>query len=396
MEELGRYYTDNLFSKLLINNIENQNPTNILELGVGEGSLIKAAYERWFDASYYVADIDNNSLAKVQQELPFVKSFHFDSIKEDISTKLKINSGSIDIAVCNPPYLKLKNDLSYAKIFLDAGLEGCTKLKNLTTDIVFLAKNLQILKETGELGIILPDGLITGKEFEVLRQSILQNHSLKAVIQLPENIFKKTEALTHILIIEKRRSTRTSTPLFLANTFGEIVDQIDVAQSSLTERMDYKYHTWSKKLSAVKPNDLSNKFLKDLNPEIKRGNLTHKDLLNAGVSFIHTTNLPHRNSEMQVGKNQFDETKIRYAKAGDILLSRVGCIGKISMVKSGKIPITDCIYRIRIPANYRKIVWASMISLSGKEWFAAHSHGVCAKVISKADLFNFPLQGSNI
>ncbi|EHQ26881.1 hypothetical protein Mucpa_2769 [Mucilaginibacter paludis DSM 18603] len=30
-----------------------------------------------------------------------------------------------------------------------------------------------------------------------------------------------------------------------------------------------------------------------------------------------------------------------------------------------------------------------MISLSGKEYFAAHSHGVCAKVISKADLSNF-------
>jgi type I restriction enzyme M protein len=74
------------------------------------------------------------------------------------------------------------------------------------------------------------------------------------------------------------------------------------------------------------------------------------------MQVFHTTNLPHRNSEMQVEKKHFDKIKIRYAKAGDILLSRVGCIGNISMVKSGKIPITDCIYRIRVPAKYRKIV----------------------------------------
>lgn len=383
MQSLSQYYTSNIFSRLLVNSITGSNPRRILELGVGEGSLLKAAYSRWSDASYYVSDVDNNSLDKLKQELPFIRSFHLDIIKENISEK--ISDELIDIALCNPPYSRVNRPYVHGSLFEDANMKECENLPYLTSDIIFLAKNLQMLKPSGELGIILPDGLITGSDFRYLRLSILKSHNIKAVIQLPERIFKKTEALTYILIIEKGVTSTNNIPLFLADIEGKIVDQIDCDKSLLVERMDFKYHSWKlrNKLESVSVT------LQSIGAEIKRGLCTHSKLKSSDGFFLHTTSIFHNNSQLVIGDNRVENTIC--AKKGDILLSRVGVIGKTAMVSEGSAPISDCLYRIRVKDEYRTQVWNSLTSVGGQEWLMAKSHGVCAQVTSKKDLLDFPI-----
>lgn len=59
------------------------------------------------------------------------------------------------------------------------------------------------LRDGRELGIILPDSVMTNHYYNDLRKDLLFNHNIKCIIQLPDNIFNKTEARTHILIIQK-------------------------------------------------------------------------------------------------------------------------------------------------------------------------------------------------
>lgn len=389
MDPLGRYYTIENFSKLLINQFSNEMPKNIIDLGVGGGSLLRAAIERWIDASYFAADVDEKSILKIRTELPFVNTFHFNTLRDEVSKKLKLKKGNVDIAICNPPFLKIKNQISYDSLFQEANLLDCKRLKRLTSDIIFLAKNLQLLKKCGELGIILPDSLITGKEFILLRQAILKEHDLKAIIELPEKIFTKTEALTHILIIEKDVIGNNKSPLFLANKSGQIINKIEVDKNSLCERMDFKYHLWKKKLKVLK----YPKFLGDLKIEIKRGTYTHKDLKALDKYFIHTTQIKNKKCNQCLNNSILENKKYLLTQKGDILLSRVGrgCIGKVCMISRGKVPISDCVYRIRVPKKYRQQVWNSLISDNGQSWLKANSHGVCAKVISKGDLLKLPL-----
>ncbi|GAB3513951.1 hypothetical protein GCM10027341_56510 [Spirosoma knui] len=385
MQNLGQYYTANIFSQLLVNSISSSNPQCILELGVGEGSLLKAAYSRWSDASYYVSDIDKKSLNKLKEELPFIKSFHLDVLKENIFEKISLDSNEVDIALCNPPYLRVGKLGNYTKLFEDANLKECKNLLYLTSDIIFLAKNLQILKDSGELGIILPDGLITGNDFKNLRFSILKSHNVKAVIQLPEKIFQKTEALTHILIIEKGKTSSSNVPLFLADIEGKIIDQIDSEKDSLIERMDFKYHSW-KQNNNLKSTGLT---LKSIGAEIRRGQSTHSELKASNSFFLHTTNISHNNSHLVTTENRVESTLC--AEEGDIILSRVGVIGKAAMISEGCAPISDCLYRIRVSDSYRISVWNSLTSRAGQEWLLAKSHGVCAQVTSKSDLLDFPV-----
>jgi len=389
MDYLGRYYTRQAFSNLLIFVFSNSMPGNVLELGVGSGSLVKAAIQRWLNAKYYVGDVDPLSIDRIKSELPFLKTFHIDTLNEDISKKIDLTKGTFDVAVCNPPYLKIKNEYKYNELFESANLVECKKLKLLTSDIIFLAKNLELLKNNGELGIILPDSLITGGEYSVLRAAILREHNLKCVIELPENIFSKTEALTHILLIEKNVVKNNRTPLFLSNRNGEIVEEIEVDSDALVNRMDFKFHSWVKRSTSRSPKQT----LSSIGAEIKRGKLTHKELKAVNDNFIHTNGIIHGN-EKQALKNSHklsNPHKFELTQAGDILLARVGCIGKVCKISKGKSLISDCIYRIRVPQEYIESVWVALISSEGQNWLKANSQGVCAKVISKEDLLKFPI-----
>ncbi len=390
MDFLGRYYTQELFSNLLIDQFNSRAPSTVLDLGAGGGSLIKAASQRWQNADFYAADIDKNSIKKINKELPFVKIINADSLNKNIAKKLELKVDSVDIAVCNPPYLKLEDKRNYFSLFEEADLENCKNLKKVTSDIIFLAQNLRMLKKDGELGIILPDSLLTGHDFKILRESILSKHSIRGIIELPENIFSKTEARTHILLIEKGCSAEIKTQLYISNKEGQCYDQIEVSTNSLGKRMDFTFHKWNQKREKTK----SFKTLTELGCEIKRGIQTHAELKVQNKAFVHTTNLNTGTAVSFLKPVKYKNKKLVFAEVGDIILARVGrgCIGKVSMVKRGRGLLSDCVYRIRVPKLYRHIVLDALTNKTGQAWLKANSHGVCAKVISKADLLQFPIQ----
>lgn len=389
MDILGRYYTQDLFSNLLVNQFSSVSPSKILDLGIGEGSLMKAASARWAKASFYAADIDKSSVSIINKQLPFIKIITADSLNKNIDKKLELKVGSVDIAVCNPPYLKLDYQKKFNNLFTEANLQNCINLKKVTSDVIFLAQNLRLLKKSGELGIILPDSILTGHDFQILRQSIISNHFIKGVIELPENIFPKTEARTHILLLEKGFSTYQKVPLYISDKKGQCYDQIEVSTDLLFQRMDFTFHKWNQKRKTKK----NIKSLNEIGAKIQRGNQTHAQLKLYNKPYLHTTNLIHDQTLRFKNSIKHKNLKIILAEKNDILLARVGrgCVGKTSIIKSGIIPISDCIYRIRVPEDYVIKVWNSLISNSGKAWLKANSHGVCAKVISKKDLLNFPV-----
>ena len=271
---------------------------------------------------------------------------------------------------------------------LEESALGCINDYNhLTSDIIFLAQNLLLLKDGGELGIIVPDGLLTSKRFSIFREKLLTNYKLTGVIELPSNIFKRTEAKTHILIIKKSLCNSLSLPLYLANEDGTISSKILIKKDDLIFRMDYKYHQW--KINSHHKGDKS-LFTRDVT--IMRGSRSKKQLEGIGVKYLHTSDLKSQYCEREFSvQKKLDY--LRYAEEGDLLMSRVGkrCIGKLMYINKGNIAISDCIFRIRIPVAHRAQIISILNSKPGREWIDAHSHGVCAKVISKSDLLNFQI-----
>lgn len=388
MNDLAQFYTKDKISKLLLSKILVENPNKILELGVGNGSLFREAKIKWKNSEIIGADIDKFNILNLRKEFPKTKFYVINGLSSNLNSKLKIELGSIDVAICNPPYLSIKKNDEFAQILKKSKLGNIEEYYQITSDLIFLAQNLLLLKENGELGIIVPDGLLTNHYFNIFRKNLIENYLLKGVIELPDKIFSKTEAKTHILIIKKTSENYNTVPLYLSDFNGDIVQKINIKKKLLIKRMDYNFHIWD----YLKINNGAT--LLDLGVQIVRGSKSKKELSISKEKFIHTSDLNQNFISKKFAKIKQIETVNKYAETGDILISRVGkrCLGKMLYVESGRILFSDCVYRLRVPEIYRTQVISSLISQEGQKWIKAYAHGVCAKVISKSDLLMFKIK----
>ena len=388
---LAQHFTSNPHASLLVQEMcpftdGNKNLSGV-DLGAGKGALLYSATQTWKEASFLGVDVSRPLLETVKQLFPSVQFRCLDllstrSFKSKILTDL---AESHDIAVCNPPFVNYCNDKFFRDLCRTVNLKDCCKMSVVTSDVIFLLHNLRLLKKGGILGIILPDGLITGKKFQVLRQSLLSNHRIEAVIQLPDNSFPGIEVRTHILILRKDMTPAASVKIMQAGT-SSVNGELEVEVSALEQRMDYSYWYW--KLTASNVETLT---LADIGADIYRGTRSRVFFENSGIDYFHTSGLPAAAKRIKLRTSK--PLGFRMAEPEDILTARVGkhCIGRVTLVSKGNLPITDCIYRIRIPKRWVSQAWRSLISDKARDWFSAHSHGVCAQVISKSDLLNFPV-----
>ena len=285
MDELGRYYTSGGVSKLLVSCFLQDDPKSVLDIGVGGGALVHAARQRWNQADFYVADIDRKSIAEVSSALPFVKVLKIDGLSGKIDSRDRMTVGNIDVAICNPPYRRTQKTPAVLEDLRKAGLPDCRLLKKITSDIIFLAKNLAMLREGGELGIIVPDTIVSGREFELFRKDLITRHCVFGAIQIPDGVFKKTEARTHILLVRKGGSTPEKVQVRMSDRNGTTGPGLSVSKDALIERMDFTFHQWKSKNCGSQ----GKMTLGELNVEIKRGRQTKKAAGANGNSI-----LPHQ------------------------------------------------------------------------------------------------------
>jgi type I restriction enzyme M protein len=123
-------------------------------------------------------------------------------------------NNTFDLILANPPFgAKITNpetlkkyDLGY-KWTKNEGEFYQTKTLQSTqnTEILFIERCLKLLKESGRMGIVLPNGNFENPSLEYLRFYIKQKAKLLAVIKLPQETFIPfgTGVKTSILFLEK-------------------------------------------------------------------------------------------------------------------------------------------------------------------------------------------------
>lgn len=104
-----------------------------------------------------------------------------DSLAEGASDE----AGIYDLILANPPFT---GSLDYDSTSKD--LQRVVKTKK--TELLFLALILRLLKPGGQAAVIVPDGVMFGSSnaHKTLRQQIVDDHKLDAVVKLPAGVFK--------------------------------------------------------------------------------------------------------------------------------------------------------------------------------------------------------------
>lgn len=114
-----------------------------------------------------------------------------------------------DIVTMNPPYSanwSAAEGFKQDERFMDYGGKLAPKSK---ADYAFLLHGFYHLKQTGTMAIVLPHGvLFRGAAEGTIRETLLKNGSIYAVIGLPSNMFYNTSIPTCIVVLKKHREGR--------------------------------------------------------------------------------------------------------------------------------------------------------------------------------------------
>jgi type I restriction-modification system DNA methylase subunit len=385
-QKYQQFFTPKKYSQVIINLLEDFKPNTIIDLAMGEGSLLIEAKKKWAEAEYYGNDIDRECCKQLIENYSDINIFNYDIFLNPSIDNIKKEIKSVDLCIGNPPFYKIKLDNEIKILLKEFNLEDVCKSEHISSEVPFILQCLKILKKDGVLALILPDGFFTNNCLKYFREFIVSNYQIDKILELPENIFEYTKAKTHIMILKNRKPTD-----FFINLYAYNENSISIDRNEAINRMDYSYYK-----SIDNSCDEMN-TLKNLDVELFRGRPKYKIEDIDKKYILHSTSFKltkgiFTNRLKSVNKIQKHEDKI--AKKNDIVLVRVGssCLGNIGMVERGYFVITDCIFVIRVKDNnLRKIIYHTLKSEIGQKWIQSHAKGVAARHITLEEIAKFPI-----
>jgi type I restriction enzyme M protein len=175
-------------------------------------------------------------------------------------TKTKIHLGDFSVLLTNPPFgskipvrgeEKLKQfELAHKwKLNKKTGEWEKGKLKDKEApQILFIERCLQLLKDGGRMAIVLPDGIYGNNQLGYIRQFIMKQARIVAVIDIPIETFQpNTGTKTSILVLQKTKNIPEDYPIFMAiaetcghDRRGNVKEEDDIAQIS------FEFKKWAK------------------------------------------------------------------------------------------------------------------------------------------------------
>ncbi len=386
--ELEQFFTNEHMSRLIASNLKAKQPKTVIDVGAGEGALLGAIKNRWKSARLLGVDIDPR--VRKAQSVSHIESILGDGLDHKLPGLIATTYGHIDLAVSNPPYTAIRGNKSTELILKDAGLfDAIGKSKNYPAELVFLAQNLRILKNEGALAIILPSGIINSDRWIKLRGLLCRSHRLTTVIELPDKIFEKTEAKTYALILQKGGCTR-SVRLLKTDEEGVLSSSIKITAQQAIERMDFSYYLIDRSKDSLATPHFT---LRELGAQIFRGQLSSSTAKTAKVNLFHTSDMSSSPTSVRISNGLSGLEHPHAIKKGDIVVARVGtrCIGRMCFISGGSAIASDSVYVIRLAPKFQRYVWRSLSSVNGIEQVKTLCRGVCAKYITKDQLFDLPL-----
>lgn len=381
---------------LLIASLPTSHPNIVLDLGSGDGALTTAAAKIWKGARYYTVDIDSDANSARLRKLYGDSFIHHvgDALEVDIGERLGLKPATADIAICNPPYIRRRWKNSFGAILEEAGLSGVfPNVRDIPADILFIAQNLRYLKGDGRLGIIVPDGLVAGENCSNFRRTLASMHSIEKIIELPRNIFSKTDAKAHIVILSKNSTEPSDIQIQQLLHDGELSAPLFVARENAAHRLDYSY-LYERSLRSRTPMTT----IREITKSLKRGTVSSSQRSQVTFPVVHTSDMtaerPNIGKNFSVDKKSLNGVKGPIANRGDILLARVGrnLDEKVCGVSSDNVSVSDCVFILNVEQKYQVELLTYLRSTTGRQALKSATRGVGARFLTAEAILELPFR----
>ena len=248
-KKAGEFYTPQKVSELLtrLTLIDRDYPEGmtVYDPAMGSGSLLlnfKKYTKRKDEIIYYGQEINTSTynLARMNMILHHVDTANQhlrngDTLDADWPPSAKTN---FDAVVMNPPY---SLHWSAAKGFLEDprfSKYGVLAPKS-KADYAFLLHGFYHLKNTRTMAIVLPHGvLFRGSKEGKIRQKLLEDGSIDAVIGLPANLFYSTSIPTTVVVLKKDKQDRSVMFIDASKEFEKGKNQNQLRESDIAKILD--------------------------------------------------------------------------------------------------------------------------------------------------------------
>ena len=228
-------YTPTEVANLMWNIQDVESAKSVYDPTGGTGSLLINALETDKEVNYNELDDEAYEFAKLNALL---RNKTVDNYQ--LGDALNIEDGKqFDLIIANPPYsIPYKPDDYNFTLFERAG----KKAPKSKADYAFIAMIVDRLKDTGSASVLLPHGvLFRGSAEGKLREQLIKNNYLDAVIGLPDNLFFGTGIPTVLLILKKQRDRQDI--LFIDASKGfQKNKQVNVLTEEYQNKIIETYH----------------------------------------------------------------------------------------------------------------------------------------------------------
>jgi len=270
----GQFFTPQNVVSLLVSIIKPQPGETIIDPACGSGSFLNAS-ARWLishgtepnkvaenvfgiDKDKYLSELAAARLSLIT--LSQARIYCADSLAWKPDNKeafeIKDSIGKFDIVLTNPPFgSKIIATSDNTQRTFDLGhkwdydsnsnryIKTNELLSSVPPQVLFMERCISLLKPGGRLGMVIPESLISSKGYKYVVQHILDNGIIKAVIGMPESLFKTsgkggTHTKTVLLILQKDgKSNPKRTKVFMAeakwcgkNSRGQRIEKDDLPE----------------------------------------------------------------------------------------------------------------------------------------------------------------------
>lgn len=216
-KDTGEFYTPRAVTQFIVDMVNPQLGEKIFDPACGTAGFLVCAIEHLKKQVKNVNDrktLQENIIGTELKPLPFMLSVvnlithdieipkidNTDALSREL-TSIK-QKDRVDVIVANPPFGGVVGD----------GMETNFPLNFRTKESadLFLILFIQLLKDGGRAGIVLPDGSLSGDGVKQrVRQKLLEDCNLHTIIRLPNSVFKPYATVaTNLLFFEKGKTTK--------------------------------------------------------------------------------------------------------------------------------------------------------------------------------------------
>jgi type I restriction enzyme M protein len=227
----GEFYTPSQVAALLVRIIKPQEGMAVYDPTCGSGGFLIQSKQYVEERGQNTQDIplygqENNgvtwSICKMNMILHGIPDAHIEN-EDTIAMPKFIGNGYIrhfDRVIANPPFSQnySRANMQYPERFK----YGSTPETGKKADLMFLQHMVASLKENGMMATIMPHGvLFRGGQEKVIREGIIKDNIIEAIIGLPAKLFYNTGIPACVVVINKNKPPYLKDKIFFINSDRE-------------------------------------------------------------------------------------------------------------------------------------------------------------------------------